>query len=58
MVAAAVALIYASADRVVGSSDRPGSGGGAPVAFLLLCVGTQILINGLTDVIAPLLAAR
>jgi multiple antibiotic resistance protein len=27
-------------------------------AFLLLCVGTQILITGLTDVFAPLIAAR
>ena len=27
-------------------------------AFLLLCVGTQILVNGLVDVFAPLAAAR
>jgi multiple antibiotic resistance protein len=27
-------------------------------AFLLLCVGTQILVNGIDDVLGPLLAAR
>jgi multiple antibiotic resistance protein len=43
-----VALIGPARARVVGRL----------FAFLLLCVGTQILINGLTDVIAPLLAAR
>ncbi|MBP1178795.1 MarC family protein [Methylobacterium sp. PvR107] len=59
VVAAAVALIYASADRVVALiGPARARVVGRLFAFLLLCVGTQILINGLTDVIAPLLAAR
>ncbi|MBE7199336.1 MAG: MarC family protein [Parafilimonas terrae] len=58
-VAAAVALIYASADRVVALiGPARARVVGRLFAFLLLCVGTQILINGLTDVIAPLIAAR
>jgi multiple antibiotic resistance protein len=28
------------------------------LAFLLLCVGVQILINGITDVLKPLLPTR
>jgi multiple antibiotic resistance protein len=58
-VAAAVALIYASADRVVALiGPARARVVGRLFAFLLLCVGTQILINGLTDVFAPLMAAR
>jgi multiple antibiotic resistance protein len=58
-VAAAVALIYASADRVVALiGPARARVVGRLFAFLLLCVGTQILINGLTDVLAPLMAAR
>jgi multiple antibiotic resistance protein len=59
VVAASVALIYASADRVVALiGPARARVTGRLFAFLLLCVGTQILINGLTDVFAPLLAAR
>jgi multiple antibiotic resistance protein len=59
VVAATVALIYASADRVVALiGPARARVVGRLFAFLLLCVGTQILINGLTDVFAPLLAAR
>ncbi|WP_342105522.1 MarC family protein [Methylobacterium sp. SI9] len=58
-VAVTVALLYASADRVVALiGPARARVVGRLFAFLLLCVGTQILINGLTDVIAPLLAAR
>ncbi|MCJ2090273.1 MarC family protein [Methylobacterium sp. E-005] len=59
VVAVTVALLYASADRVVALiGPARARVVGRLFAFLLLCVGTQILINGLTDVIAPLLAAR
>ncbi|GJE14066.1 MULTISPECIES: MarC family protein [Methylobacterium] len=59
VVAAAVALLYASADRVVALiGPARARVTGRLFAFLLLCVGTQILINGLTDVFAPLVAAR
>jgi multiple antibiotic resistance protein len=59
VVAAAVALIYASADRVVALiGPARARVTGRLFAFLLLCVGTQILINGLIDVFAPLGAAR
>jgi multiple antibiotic resistance protein len=58
-VAVTVALLYASADRVVALiGPARARVVGRLFAFLLLCVGTQILINGLTDVIAPLRAAR
>jgi multiple antibiotic resistance protein len=59
VVAGAVALVYASADRVVALiGPARARVTGRLFAFLLLCVGTQILLNGLTDVIVPLLAAR
>ena len=59
VVALAVALIYASADRVVALiGPARARVTGRLFAFLLLCVGTQILITGLTDVFAPLVAAR
>jgi multiple antibiotic resistance protein len=59
VVALAVALIYASADRVVALiGPARARVTGRLFAFLLLCVGTQILITGLTDVFAPLIAAR
>ncbi len=58
-VAATVALIYASADRVVSLLGPIGARVlGRLFAFLLLCVGTQITINGVIDVFGPLLAAR
>ena len=50
---------YSAADRVV---RWLGPGGAKTVtrlgAFLLLCVGVQILITGVQDVLRPLLAAR
>lgn len=58
-IALAVRVAYASADRVV---ERIGHARarvlGRLSAFLLLCVGTQITLTGVTDVLGPLLAAR
>ncbi|MGB8841275.1 MAG: MarC family protein [Aliidongia sp.] len=61
--AVATALIvwiaYRSADRLV---DLLGQARARVVtriaAFLLLCIGTQILLNGVIDVLTPLLAGR
>ena len=51
--------VYASADRVVAFiGPARARVMGRLFAFLLLCVGTQILVNGLLDVFAPLAAAR
>ncbi|MCJ2134674.1 MarC family protein [Methylobacterium sp. J-026] len=59
VVAGAVALLYASADRVVALlGPARARVTGRLFAFLLLCVGTQILLNGLADVLGPLLSAR
>lgn len=58
-VAAVVALIYGSADRVVALiGPARARVAGRLFAFLLLCVGTQILINGVRDVVEALIAAR
>ena len=58
-VAAVVALIYGSADRVVALiGPARARVVGRLFAFLLLCVGTQILINGVRDVVEALIAAR
>ncbi|SDA20442.1 multiple antibiotic resistance protein [Methylobacterium sp. UNC378MF] len=58
-VAGTVALLYASADRVVAFiGPARARVMGRLFAFLLLCVGTQILVNGLMEVFAPLAAAR
>ncbi len=58
-VAATVALIYASADRVVRLIGPVGARVlGRLFAFLLLCVGTQITISGITDVFGPMFAGR
>jgi multiple antibiotic resistance protein len=58
-IAAAVWLSYSAADHVV---RWLGPGGSKTVtrlgAFLLLCIGVQILITGVQDVLRPLLAAR
>ena len=57
--AAAVRLIYSSADRVVALIGPVGARvSGRLFAFLLLCVGTQITVTGVTDVLGPMLAAR
>jgi multiple antibiotic resistance protein len=52
-------ITYASSDRI---SRLMGPRGSRTVtrlsAFLLLCIGVQILITGVVDVLGPLLAAR
>ncbi|ACL55488.1 MarC family protein [Methylobacterium nodulans] len=59
VIAASVRIAYASADRVV---KRIGHARarvlGRLSAFLLLCIGTQITLTGVSDVLEPLLAAR
>lgn len=55
-VAVTVWLAYGSADRVVALLGEARARVVTRLsAFLLLCVGVQILINGITDVITPLL---
>ncbi|WP_093569493.1 MarC family protein [Methylobacterium sp. 174MFSha1.1] len=57
VIALMVLLAYASADRLV---ERLGHARarvlGRLAAFLLLCVGTQITLTGVTDVLGPLIA--
>ncbi|WP_232628266.1 MarC family protein [Methylobacterium sp. Leaf118] len=58
-IAGMVRLAYGSADRVVTLIGPVRARVlGRLSAFLLLCVGTQITVNGVTDVLEPLLAAR
>ncbi|MGU3539921.1 MarC family protein [Methylobacterium sp. A54F] len=58
-IAALVRLSYGSADRVVSLIGPVGARVlGRLSAFLLLCVGTQITLNGVLDVLGPLLATR
>jgi multiple antibiotic resistance protein len=59
--ALAIALIvwaaYASADRLVALLGEARTRVLTRLmAFLLLCMGTQVTVNGITDVLAPLLA--
>ncbi len=58
LLAGVIALLYAYADRL---SDVLGGNGSRTVtrlsAFLLFCIGVQLLINGVVDVLAPLLRA-
>lgn len=61
--AAALALTvwitYRSADRVARMTGPTGSRTITRLAaFLLLCIGVQILITGVEDVLGPLLAQR
>lgn len=61
--AAALALsiwiTYRSADRVARMMGPTGSRTVTRLAaFLLLCIGVQILITGVEDVLGPLLARR
>jgi multiple antibiotic resistance protein len=61
--AAAMALViwitYRSTDRLSRLMGPSGSRTlGRVAAFLLLCIGVQILITGVDDVLGPLLAAR
>ncbi|HVJ54946.1 MAG TPA: MarC family protein [Aliidongia sp.] len=59
VIAAAVWVAYRSADGLVAFL---GAANGRIItrlaAFLLLCVGTQILVTGIENVLGPLLAAR
>jgi len=58
-VAVTVWLIYRYAERLAHPLGESGSRILTRVlSFLLLCVGTQILINGITDVLRPLLPSR
>ena len=55
-VAAAVIIAYSSADRVTGVLGEAGARVVSRLAaFLMLCVGTQIVLNGVTEALAPLL---
>ena len=57
VMAGVIALLYAYADRL---SDVLGRNGSRTVtrlsAFLLFCIGVQLLITGVVDVLGPLLA--
>lgn len=59
LLALVIWLLYRSADRM---SRMLGPAGSRTIsrmaAFLLLCIGVQILITGVQDVFTPLLAAR
>ncbi len=58
-IAVMVRFAYGSADRVVTLIGPVGARVlGRLFAFLLLCIGTQITVNGVTDVLGPLLAAH
>jgi multiple antibiotic resistance protein len=56
LVALAVWIAYSSADWLIA---RMGTGGARVVtrlaAFLLLCIGVQIMSNGVQDLLAPVL---
>jgi multiple antibiotic resistance protein len=53
--AGTVALAYGSADRVVRLLGQSGARVVSRLsAFLLLCVGTQIALNGITDFVRSL----
>ncbi|MFC7690577.1 hypothetical protein ACFQY5_14315 [Paeniroseomonas aquatica] len=57
--AAAVWLAYASADRLTGLLGEARARVVTRLAaFLMLCVGTQITLSGVTDVLGSLLAAN
>jgi multiple antibiotic resistance protein len=59
VVSASVWLIYRYAERLAHPLGESGSRILTRVlAFLLLCVGVQILIHGITDVLRPLLPSR
>jgi multiple antibiotic resistance protein len=58
-VAVTVGLCYASADRVVALLGPAGARVVTRLtAFLLLCIGVQIVLTGVQDALAPLLAPR
>ena len=57
--AAVIWFAYANSDRLSALLGRNGSRTVTRLsAFLLLCIGVQLLINGVVDVLAPLLAGR
>ncbi len=57
--AAVIWITYRSADRLAAMMGPTGNRTLTRVAaFLLLCIGVQILINGVRDVLEPLLAGR
>ena len=58
-IALVVGICYASADRVVALIGQANSRVIARLAaFILLCVGVQILLAGVQDAFAPLMSAR
>ncbi|MCC0808348.1 MarC family protein [Methylobacterium sp. W2] len=58
-IAILVRFTYGSADRVVTAIGPVGARVlGRLFAFLLLCIGTQITVNGVGDVLGPILATR
>ena len=58
-VAVTVGVCYASADRVVTLLGQARSRVVTRLAaFLLLCIGVQILLNGIHDALVPLIGAR
>ena len=55
--AVVIGLTYAQADRLSGLLGRSGSATVSRLsAFLLFCIGVQVLVLGVTDVLRPLLA--
>ncbi|RTL67065.1 MAG: MarC family protein [Hyphomicrobiales bacterium] len=59
LIALIVGVSYSSADRVVALLGQARSRVVTRLAaFILLCVGVQILVTGVNDALAPLLAAR
>jgi multiple antibiotic resistance protein len=58
-IATLVGIFYASADRVVALLGQAGSRVVTRLAaFILLCVGVQILLTGVNEALAPLFALR
>ena len=56
LLAVVIAALYAYADRLSAVLGRNGSRTVTRLsAFLLFCIGVQLLINGVVDVLAPLL---
>ena len=57
--AVAIGLFYAYADRLGEVLGRNASRTVSRLsAFMLFCIGVQVLVTGVTEVLAPLLAAR
>ncbi len=58
-VAVFVGICYASADRLVALLGQSGSQVVTRLtAFLLLCIGVQILLTGVHDALVPIITAR